>query len=108
MHWPECLNGSQSDVKFFILQISAMNHNTWVEELFSDTLMRSKFVLVFSGVLAKDCSLTEEQLKFRRECIRIVLYPTEKYFGKILMHSVQLFTIELLINFRNCPCACNL
>lgn len=24
-------------------------------------------------------SLTEEQLKFRRECIRIVLYPTEKY-----------------------------
>lgn len=56
-----------------------MNHNTWVVELFSDTLMRRKFVLVFSGVLAKDCSLTEEQLKFRREFIRILLCPTEKY-----------------------------
>lgn len=55
------------DVEFFILEIPAVNHNTWVEELFSDTLMRRKFVLVFSGVLAKDCSLTEEQLKFRRE-----------------------------------------
>lgn len=43
-----------------------MKHNTWVEELFSDRLMRRKFVLVFSGVLAKDCSVTEEQLKFRR------------------------------------------
>lgn len=42
--------------------------------------MRRKFVLVFSGVLAKDCRLTEGQLKFRRECIRIMLYPTEKYF----------------------------
>lgn len=79
MHWPECLNGSQSDVKFFILEIPAVNHSTWVEELFSDTLMSRKFVLVFSGVLAKDCSLTEEQLKFRRECIRIVLYAKEKY-----------------------------
>lgn len=67
-----------------------------------------KIRALFFGVLAKDCGLTGEQLKFRRECIRIVLYPTEKYFGKILMHSVQLFTIELLINFRNCPCECNL
>lgn len=66
-----------------------------------------KICALFFGVLAKDCGLTGEQLKFRK-CIRIVLYPTEKYFGKILMHSVQLFTIELLINFRNCPCECNL
>lgn len=59
MHWPECVHGSQLYVEFFILEIPVVNHKTWVEEPFSDTLVRRKFVLVFSGVLAKDCSLTE-------------------------------------------------
>ena len=79
MHWPECVHGSQLDVEFFILEIPVMNHKTWVEEPFSDTLVRRKFVLVFSGVLAKDCSLTrssELQLLFS---VRVVLYATENH-----------------------------
>lgn len=54
-----CMCASHLDVEFFILEIPVKNHKAWVEEPFADTLVRRKFVLVFSGVLAKDHSLTE-------------------------------------------------
>lgn len=53
MHWPECVRGSQLYVEFFILEIPVVNHKTWVEEPFPDTLVRRKFVLVFLECLRR-------------------------------------------------------
>lgn len=87
-----------------------MNHNTWVEELFSDTLMRRKFVLVFSGVLANDCGVWLKSSWSSEESVSELFCILQRNTcGKILLHLVQLFTIELLINFfRSCPCEYNL
>lgn len=54
-----CTCASHLNFEFFILEILVKNYKARVEEPFADTVVRKKFVLVFSGVLAKYHSLTQ-------------------------------------------------